>query len=92
MLIVAGAIMRAENLEESASKLRRFIITVVVGLTIHVVVMVPTLYYVITRKNPLDVIRGYNQALMTSLATSSRSVQHDTSAARHQQPERSRSP
>lgn len=53
-------------------KLGLYAITVVSGLVIHGLIILPLLFALITRKNPFAFIQGMLQALLIALATSSR--------------------
>ena len=53
-------------------KLGFYAITVVCGLVVHGLFILPMMYFFITKKNPIVFIRGILQALLIALATSSR--------------------
>ncbi|XP_078126194.1 excitatory amino acid transporter 3-like [Sander vitreus] len=55
-------------------KLGEFVLTVMIGLVIHAVVVLPLIYFVFTRSSPFAVIRGVFPALMAALVTSSSSA------------------
>ncbi|XP_045887724.1 excitatory amino acid transporter 3-like isoform X1 [Micropterus dolomieu] len=59
---------------ETTYKLGKFLAVVVVGLAIHGVIVLPTLYLLLVRRNPWSVIKGVSPALLAALLTSSSSA------------------
>lgn len=74
MFLIAGKIVEMDDLTQMGGQLGMYTITVIIGLLIHAVLILPTLYFVITRQNPFIFIAGLLQALVTALGTSSRWV------------------
>lgn len=63
-----------DDITSMGGQLGMYTVTVISGLLIHAIIVLPTLYFVITRKNPFVFIVGLLQALITALGTSSRYV------------------
>lgn len=63
-----------EDVGKLGKSLGLYTATVVGGLLIQAVVVLPTIYFTLTgfRKNPFRFIRGLSQALVTAFGTSSR--------------------
>lgn len=74
MFLIAGKIVEMDDISEMGGQLAMYTITVIIGLTIHAVIVLPSLYFLVTRKNPFVFIAGLLQALVTALGTSSRSA------------------
>ncbi|XP_042621265.1 excitatory amino acid transporter 1-like isoform X1 [Cyprinus carpio] len=74
LFLIAGKIVEMDDITEMGGQLGMYTITVIIGLMIHGMIILPTLYFVITRKNPFIFITGLLQALITALGTSSRLV------------------
>lgn len=72
LFLIAGKIVEMDDLTQMGGQLGMYTITVIIGLLIHGVVILPTLYFAITRQNPFIFIAGLLQALVTALGTSSR--------------------
>lgn len=53
-------------------RLMGYMITVLLGLFIHGVIVLPLLLLLLARRNPIKYVYGMAQALVTALATSSR--------------------
>lgn len=72
VFLIAGKILEMEDPSVIGQKLGLYAITVVSGLAIHGLFLLPLLFVLITRKNPFAFIQGILQALLIALATSSR--------------------
>lgn len=72
LFLIAGKIVEMDDLTQMGGQLGMYTITVIIGLLIHGVLILPTLYFAITRQNPFIFIGGLLQALVTALGTSSR--------------------
>ncbi|XP_060062182.1 excitatory amino acid transporter 5 isoform X2 [Erinaceus europaeus] len=74
VFLVAGKILEMDDPTAVRKKLGFYAITVVCGLVVHGLFILPLLYFFITKKNPIVFIRGVLQALLIALATSSSSA------------------
>ncbi|XP_075706385.1 excitatory amino acid transporter 5-like [Rhinoderma darwinii] len=74
VFLIAGKILEMEDPSVIGRKLGLYAITVMAGLIIHGVFLLPLLYLIITKKNPFSFIQGILQALLIALATSSSSA------------------
>lgn len=72
VFLVAGKILEMDDPSAMGKKLGFYAITVVIGLIVHGLFILPAMYFFITKKSPIVYIRGILQALLISLATSSR--------------------
>ncbi|XP_019632550.1 PREDICTED: excitatory amino acid transporter 1-like [Branchiostoma belcheri] len=73
--LIAGKIIEMyDDLSALAGALGLYTITVLVGLAIHGLIILPLLYFVFVRKNPFVFIAGLVQALLTAVGTSSSSA------------------
>lgn len=72
MFLVAGKILEIEDLVGLAKSLGMYALTVIIGLTIHALITLPAIYYVITRQNPFKFYEGMLQAWLTGIGTGSR--------------------
>jgi Na+/H+-dicarboxylate symporter len=73
--LVGGSLLEAEDISDTAATLFMYLITVLLGMFLQMFITLPTLYYVLTRKNPLPIYRGIAQALVTAFGTASEYVQ-----------------
>lgn len=72
VFLVAGKILDMHDPAHLGEKLGMYFITVLSGLFVHGLILLPLFFYFFTRKNPFPYIRGLLQALVIALATSSR--------------------
>ncbi|XP_054428381.1 excitatory amino acid transporter 5 isoform X1 [Pteronotus mesoamericanus] len=76
VFLIAGKILEMDDPTAVGKKLGFYAVTVVCGLVVHGLFILPLLYFFITKKNPIVFIRGVLQALLIALATSSRGPGH----------------
>ncbi|XP_014346646.1 solute carrier family 1 member 3a isoform X3 [Latimeria chalumnae] len=74
LFLIAGKIVEMEDMGVVGGQLGMYTITVMIGLLIHAIFVLPLLYFLVTRKNPWMFIGGLLQALVTALGTSSSSA------------------
>ncbi|XP_023392574.1 excitatory amino acid transporter 5 isoform X2 [Pteropus vampyrus] len=74
VFLIAGKILEMDDPTAVGKKLGFYAVTVVCGLVVHGLFILPLLYFFITKKNPIVFIRGILQALLIALATSSSSA------------------
>ncbi|TNN80640.1 Excitatory amino acid transporter 1 [Liparis tanakae] len=74
LFLIAGKIVEMDDITAMGGQLGMYTVTVICGLLIHALIVLPTLYFVVTKKNPFVFIGGILQALVTALGTSSSSA------------------
>ena len=72
LFLISGKIVEMDDITQMGGQLGMYTVTVIVGLLIHALVVLPSLYFLVVRKNPFVFISGLLQALITALGTSSR--------------------
>ncbi|XP_049629384.1 excitatory amino acid transporter 3 [Suncus etruscus] len=73
LFLIAGKIIEVEDWD-IFRKLGLYMATVLSGLAIHSIVILPLIYFIIVRKNPFRFAMGMAQALLTALMISSSSA------------------
>ncbi|CAL9695069.1 unnamed protein product [Knipowitschia caucasica] len=74
IFLVAGKILDMADPSTLGKKLGWYGITVLAGLFVHGLILLPLFYFILTHKNPFKYIRGLLQAMVIALATSSSSA------------------
>ncbi|KAK0162050.1 hypothetical protein PV327_008418 [Microctonus hyperodae] len=71
MCLIAGKVMSISDIAITAQMLGLYTLTVIVGLLIHGVITLPTIFWLLARKNPATYFKGMIQAWITAGATAS---------------------
>lgn len=74
MSLIIGRLLSLENIDIIASQLGLYMLTTFLALLVHALIMLPLIYFLITRQNPCAFLKGMMQAIATALATSSSSA------------------
>ncbi|XP_036445152.1 solute carrier family 1 member 9 [Colossoma macropomum] len=69
--LICGKIAAIGDLEVVARQLGMYMVTVIVGLVIHGGIILPIIFFTVTRKNPFAFYSGIFQAWITALGTAS---------------------
>ncbi|GAA6109171.1 solute carrier family 1 member 9 isoform X1, partial [Tachysurus ichikawai] len=69
--LICGKIAAIGDLEAVAQQLGMYMVTVIVGLIIHGGIILPVIFFSVTRKNPFTFYSGIFQAWITALGTAS---------------------
>lgn len=72
--LILSKLMEMDNILGVFAKLGLYFVTVAVGILFHGFVILPTIFFVITRKNPFKFIGRMGQAIATAFGTSSSSA------------------
>lgn len=72
LFLVTAKIVEMENMAEVLGQLGLYFATVMVGLVIQGFIVLPFLYFILTRQNPFTYISNMGQAMATAFGTSSR--------------------
>ncbi|XP_050311589.1 excitatory amino acid transporter 3-like isoform X2 [Anthonomus grandis grandis] len=71
LFLVCAEILKMKQLSEVMSSLGLYFITVLVGLAIQGFVVLPILYFALTRRNPFTYIKCLGEAIATAFGTAS---------------------
>uniref|UniRef100_A0A673AYU6 Amino acid transporter n=1 Tax=Sphaeramia orbicularis TaxID=375764 RepID=A0A673AYU6_9TELE len=74
MFLVAGKIVEMEDVGTLFASLGKYIACCIIGHAIHGFLVLPAIYFIITRKNPYTFLWGIFTALATAFGTSSSSA------------------
>ena len=67
-----GKLVEVEGYATLVQDLSLYMVTVLTGLFIHALIVLPLIYFIIMRRNPFAMIGQISQALLTVFGTSSR--------------------
>ncbi|KAJ8922430.1 hypothetical protein NQ315_004376 [Exocentrus adspersus] len=74
MFLVAAEVLEMDDIASVMSSLGLYFVTVVLGLLLQGFVVLPLLYYALTRKNPITFVTNLGQAIATAFGTASSSA------------------
>lgn len=69
--LILGKMLETDDLMRLLDSLSFYAICVLGGIAIHGLIVLPTIYFLLTRSNPYKMIRGMSQALLMAFGTSS---------------------
>lgn len=72
MSLIAGKIIGIEDLQQTAAQLSYYVLTVLLGLIIHACGTLSIMFWLVTRRNPLQYFRNMIQAWLMAVGTASR--------------------
>ena len=72
MCLISGKILEVANIADTARMLGMYMVAVLAGLAVHAIIVLPGIYFAVTRKNPWTFFRGMLQAWVMALGTASR--------------------
>jgi len=71
MSLIIEQFAQMEDIEGTFSSLGWFMVTVVLGIAIHGMIILPTIFFLFTRKNPFKFMQGMTEAMFTAFGTDS---------------------
>lgn len=74
MFLMIGQIARARDLSSMAGELLMYSLTVIIALVVYGFIILPLVYYLITKRSPIKFLFSLLEALIASFATSSSSA------------------
>lgn len=72
MFLVAYQVLQMNDIASVLESIGKYFGTVCLGLFLQGFVVLPLLYYALTRKNPVTIVVGLGQAIATAFGTASR--------------------
>ncbi|KAK0167501.1 hypothetical protein PV327_004891 [Microctonus hyperodae] len=71
LFLIPGKILQTNDLTEMIFQLGIYVSTVILGLLIHGLIVLPSLYFISTRQSPFRLLSKIGPAIITALGTSS---------------------
>jgi len=72
--LMLGQVLSTEDMGAQLAKIGFYIVIFLLTLAFHACLVIPVIFFLVTRKNPIKYIGGMVQALVTAFATSSSSA------------------
>ena len=81
--LIAAKVAAMADIADSLNMVGLYMATVIAGLLIHALIIIPVLYLITARKNPVRYYVGLRDAIITAFGTSSRYVYRVQNSSRH---------
>ena len=81
--LIAAKVAAMADIADSLNMVGLYMATVIAGLLIHALIIIPVLYLITARKNPVRYYIGLRDAIITAFGTSSRYVYRVQNSSRH---------
>lgn len=72
LFLVSSKILEMDSFESTIGQLGMYFMTVLLGLCVHAFVVLPIMYFIITKRSPIKFVLNMSQALATAFGTASR--------------------
>lgn len=72
--LIAAKVAAMDDIVQSLDMVGKYMATVIAGLFIHALIIIPLLYLIVVRKNPIRYFIGLRDAIITAFGTSSSSA------------------
>lgn len=72
LFLVSSKILEMESFDVIIGQLGMYFMTVLLGLCVHGFIVLPIMYFIVTKKSPIKYVVNMGQALATAFGTASR--------------------
>lgn len=70
--LITAKILEIEDFEQMMGQLGLYFVTVMIGLILHGFIILPLIFFAITRTNPISYVMNMGPAIVTAFGTASR--------------------
>ena len=74
IFLIIPQILQVDDLRVFFGSIGWYFVTVMIGLILHIILILPLLYFVFVRKNPIRFLSNMSEAILTAFGTSSSSA------------------
>ena len=74
IFLIIPQILQVDDLSVFFGSIGMYFATVMIGLILHIILILPLLYFVFVRKNPIRFLSNMSEAILTAFGTSSSSA------------------
>ncbi|KAK6039114.1 transporter, dicarboxylate/amino acid:cation Na+/H+ symporter family protein [Cooperia oncophora] len=69
--LIGGSLLELDDIWLAAGAMSKYVLTILTGLLIHSFIIIPVLYFLLTRKNPIKIFKCMRQAGAAAMGTAS---------------------